>query len=107
MSDPQYTRRDALRLTAVSGLLTVGAAPDDDDMLKKDRQFVLAAGMTEAEADCWEHAARAAGEFFELPELHPMDRAEVASAIHVLQNKLLSRPTYRKYLDEARKGAGK
>jgi len=95
MGNPQYTRRDALRLTAVPGLLAVGAAPDDDDMLKKDRQFVLAAGMTEAEADCWEYAARAAGKFFELPELHPMDRAEVASAIHVLQNKLLSRPTYR------------
>src|SRR5262245_35064504 len=107
MGDPHYTRREALRLTAVPGLLAASAVPADDDALKKDRQYVLAAGMTEAAADCWEYAARAAGKFFELPELHPMDKAEVASAIHVLQNKLLGRPTYRTYLEEAKKGAGK
>lgn len=63
-----------------------------------DRVAVLAAGMTEQEADCWEWTAKAAGAFFELPELHPMDASEVASAIHIIQNKLLSRPTYRNYL---------
>ena len=26
-----------------------------------------------------------------------MDKQEIATAIHVIQNKLLSRPTYRKY----------
>jgi hypothetical protein len=57
--------------------------------------------MTGAEADCWELAARLAGQFLALPQLHPMDQQEVAQAIHVIQNKLLGRPTYRKYLQLA------
>jgi len=67
---------------------------------------VIASGLTEGEADCWELAARTAGAFFALPELHPMDKQEVANAIHVIQNKLLSRPTYRTYLETARKARG-
>ncbi len=58
--------------------------------------------MTEREADCWELAAKTAGAFFDLPELHPMDKQEIASAIHIVQNKLLSRPTYRAYLEKAK-----
>jgi hypothetical protein len=50
--------------------------------------------------------APAAGKFFALPKLHPMGAQEVASAIHVIQYKLHSRPTYRRYLDMA-KGQGK
>lgn len=72
---------------------------DKNQTDSKDRQAVIAAGFTEAEADCWAATAHAAATFFELPELHPMDKSEVASAIHIIQNKLLSRPTYRKYLD--------
>jgi hypothetical protein len=64
---------------------------------KLDRQRVIASGMTEAEAECWEAVAEAASKFFRLPKLHPMDDDEVARAIHIIQNKLLSRPTYRKY----------
>lgn len=71
-----------------------------------DRDFVMGAGMTAEEADCWAATAEAAGKFFELPELHPMDRQEVASAIHIIQNKLLSRPTYRKYLELAKAARG-
>ena len=62
-----------------------------------ERGLVIQSGLTEAEADCWVAVAQAAGKFFDLPELHPMDEQEVAQAIHVIQNKLLSRPTYRKY----------
>ena len=62
----------------------------------------MGAGMTEAEAECWSLAAKAAGAFFALPELHPMDKQEIAQAIHIVQNKLLSRPTYRKYLELAK-----
>ena len=58
--------------------------------------------MTEAEADCWQAVAEAAGKFFDLPKLHPMDAQEVASAIHIIQHKLLSRPTYRRYLEMAK-----
>lgn len=63
-----------------------------------DHLAVTEAGLTEAEAECWAKVAEAAGAFFQLPELHPLDKAEVATAVHVIQNKLLGRPTYRKYL---------
>jgi hypothetical protein len=72
------------------------------DKKPQDRDFVIAAGMTEKEADCWELIAKAAGAFFDLPEMHPMDKGEIATAIHIVQNKLLSRPTYRKYLETAK-----
>ena len=58
--------------------------------------------MTEAEADCWAATAEAAGKFFALPKLHVMDDHEVAHAIHVIQHKLLARPTYRRYLELAK-----
>jgi hypothetical protein len=105
----EMKRRQALRGAAFVGLGFVGAddgaagadapqerAPDTD------RGRVIAAGMTEAEAECWELAAKTAGRYFDLPELHPMDRQEIASAIHIIQNKLLSRPTYRRYLELAK-----
>jgi hypothetical protein len=112
----EMTRRGAISYTAAAGLIgalatsTSAPAADDravDEQLKADRTFVLGAGMTEAEADCWEMAARTAGKYFALPELHPMDRQEIATAIHVIQNKLLSRPTYRRYLELAKKGTAK
>lgn len=106
-------RRDLLALSALSlaGALTASEAsaqeeatkkPVDQKPAPKDRDFVIAAGMTEKEADCWELAAKTAGAFFDLPEMHPMDKAEISTAIHVIQNKLLSRPTYRKYLENAK-----
>ena len=93
-------------LASTSAVLTTGVSessanepnwtPVQDE--NQDREFVMKAGMTEKEADCWEKVAQAAGAFFALPELHSMDDHEVASAIHVIQHKLLARPTYRKYL---------
>lgn len=105
------TRREALlgALAASTGAaapLAIAAQQDEANKDSPDRQSILAAGMTEAEADCWQKTAEAAGAFFALPELHPMDQQEVATAIHVLQNKLLSRPTYRTYLAEAKRRAG-
>jgi len=109
------TRRGALALAATAGAAIWGAAhanpPDDsgkaktamtDKDLALDRERVLACGMTAAEADCWQAVAVAAGKFFELPKLHPMDDHEVAHAIHVIQHKLLSRPAYRHYLELAK-----
>jgi len=112
------TRRRALKMatlgiaaSAVEPALDPGqaAATEDEarpanDAPKTDRDFVIAAGMTEGEADCWAAAADCAGKFFALPELHPMDNQEIAQAIHVIQNKLLSRPTYRAYLKNAKGG---
>lgn len=101
------SRRTLLQsVPAVALLAAAGQAEADDKKKKTDRDFVLDAGMTPEEADCWELAAQCAGKFFELPKMHPMDTQEVATAIHVIQNKLLSRPTYRKYLENA-KAAGK
>ena len=106
-------RRDALLASAALAATALPAQAVQEPSPKKkkadntsgaDRKRVIAAGMTEAEADCWAAIAEAAGKFFALPELHPMDRGEVASAIHIVQNKLLSRPTYRKYLEIAKKG---
>ena len=103
------------RRTALAGVLTsatvatgltegknsgVGYPTVQDE--NQDRDFVMKAGLTEEEADCWEKIAAAAGAFFALPELHSMDDHEVASAIHVVQHKLLARPTYRKYLEIAK-----
>jgi hypothetical protein len=109
------TRRGALALAATAGAALWGAAyanpVDDKDRPKTamtdkdralDRERVLACGLTAAEADCWDAVGVAAGKFFELPKLHPMDDHEVAHAIHVLQHKLLSRPAYRRYLELAR-----
>ncbi|HKB02413.1 MAG TPA: twin-arginine translocation signal domain-containing protein [Gemmataceae bacterium] len=107
------TRRDALKLAAAVGVVAaVGAATTAtaDEIPKPaqtDRDRVIAAGLTEAEADCWEVTAQAAGKFFALPELHPSDKHEVAQAIHIIQHKLLSRPTYRKYLELSKAAAGK
>jgi hypothetical protein len=97
-------RRDALQRAAGTGVLAALAPQAQaelgkDEQRKLDRKSVLAAGLTEAEADCWELAAELAGKLFELPQLHPMDRQEIATAIHVVQYRLLSRPTYRKYKD--------
>lgn len=88
--------------TRADGKSGAGGRAMDAKAVQTDRDFVIAAGMTEAEADCWETIARAAGQFFDLPEQHPMDAQEMASAIHIVQNKLLSRPTYRKYLELAK-----
>jgi hypothetical protein len=103
----ELTRRGALQLGAGLGLAAaVGPAPAAEDADKKpkstDRDRVLACGLTADEADCWQLAADLAGKFFELPKLHPMDAQEVATAIHVIQHKLLSRPTYRRYLELAK-----
>jgi len=106
------TRRGALALAATAGVAALAAADEKKDEKPKeeepkkamtdkdralDRERVIACGMTEAEADCWVVVAKAAGQFFDLPKLHPMDDHEVAHAIHIIQHKLLSRPAYRRY----------
>ncbi|RZS40757.1 hypothetical protein EV193_10370 [Herbihabitans rhizosphaerae] len=63
----------------------------------KDRARVLEVGFTEDEADAWLLVNRAAAKVLSLPELHPSDRADWADAIHTLQNRLMLRPTYKKY----------
>ena len=102
--------KDLTRPAAMAALATGGTAAfaaADDKAASADRKFVLEAGLTDAEADCWAAAADAAGKFFALPKLHVMDDHEVAHAIHVIQNKLLARPTYRKYLELAKAAAEK
>jgi hypothetical protein len=110
----ELTRRDAIQRSAGAGLLaTLGPGAMQEpppaegekapaEVPKTERGRVLAVGMTEGEADCWELAANLAGKYFALPELHPTDRQEVATAIHIIQNKLLGRPTYRRYLEGAK-----
>lgn len=90
-----YTRRDAERELA-AGTAIRGQTPDTE------RERVMSLGFTEDEAECRMLAASVAGTFFSLPDLHEMDDHEVAHAIHVVQSKLLARPTYRRYLELAR-----
>lgn len=77
---------------------TSKATEDSKSKPSPDRKAIMTAGLNDKEADCWELAAKTAAAFFALEEQHPTDRSEVATAIHVIQNKLLSRPTYRSYL---------
>lgn len=88
--------------TAIAG---PGESQEQTDQKSADETYVIAAGMTDDEAKSWRLIAEAAAAFFALPEIHSMDKHEVASAVHVIQNKLLSRPTYRKYLEIAKAGA--
>jgi len=96
-------RRQALALGATAGaaaLLPTHVAPaQDQDRWAVEREKVRDSGMTDAEADCWVKVAQAAGAMLALPKLHVMDEQEIADAVHVLQWKLLSRPTYRRYLE--------
>lgn len=118
------TRRAALRSAGVAGLTAAGvaapgiAAADDKPQPKpappvppgpgparwtefelKDRRAVLAAGLSEAEADAWLLMNRAGAKLLALPSQHPSDLPDMVDAIHVIQNKLLARASYRKYLD--------
>ena len=99
----EISRREVVGAAAVAGALALAGRaagedkPKDTFDEKAERRHVTACGLTEAEADCWVAVAVAAGKFFELPKLHPMDDHEVAQAIHIIQHKLLSRPAYRKY----------
>ena len=91
-------------INAVSAKTQQRSDEEKQDGLTDDQKYVMEAGMTEEESECWKKIAEAAGAFFALPELHPMDKQEVATAVHVIQNKLLGRPTYRKYLKLAKAG---
>lgn len=99
-------RRDAMKLVvAGTPMAALGALHADEmpDALPLDRQAVLAAGMTEAEADCWELAADLAGRMLALPSDHPMQEHEIAHELHAIQNRLLARVTYRNYIEHAKR----
>jgi hypothetical protein len=105
------TRRAAIGATAGFGAAAIasclptaagqeppaGATESQESVAALDRKRVLECGFTEAEADCWQQLNQTAAMFFALPKLHAMDDHELAHAIHVLQYRLMSRPTYRQY----------
>jgi len=101
----ELNRRKVLELGLGLGLAAQAATAEEpkagQDKKPKltDRDAVILAGMTAAEADCWQLSGELAGKFFTLPKMYPMDAQEVAMVIHIIQNKLLSRPTYRRYLE--------
>lgn len=102
----QINRRTALAgALAVAGTASAAQEEKQEPGMTRDQGYVMAAGMTKAEAKAWKLIAEAAGAFFALPEVHPSDAKEVEAAVHIIQNKLLSRPTYRKYLELAKAGA--
>ncbi|MEM7454753.1 MAG: hypothetical protein AAF456_10425 [Planctomycetota bacterium] len=97
------TRRAALKATLLAGTVLPGfmGANNDGVDLQQEEELALAAGMTAEEAACWRKLAEAASMFLQLPAQHGMDTDEAVSAFHVIQNKLLARPTYRKYVEAA------
>lgn len=104
---PAVNRREMLKTAALASgaafQCPTGMRCDmDSKEVAMDRKHVLAAGFTDAEADCWEALADVAGKYLDLPVLHKGDQEEDAKAIHFLQFRLMSRPTYRKYLEAAR-----
>jgi hypothetical protein len=58
--------------------------PDDDDPL-------LELGMTREEVELWYDIANVAGRMRRLPEQHPMERGEMVTEFHAIQNRLLAR----------------
>ncbi|GIG68414.1 hypothetical protein [Phytomonospora endophytica] len=78
----------------------VPSLPGWTEAERTDYRHIRAAGFTPEEAVCWLLTARAGGAFFGLPVQHPSEIPEVVTAIHEIQNKLLSRPTYRIYRDQ-------
>ena len=111
----EISRRQAVGVAAAAGALAVAIATEAPAAEAADekpraideraeRQRALACGLTEAEADCWVLVGKAASKFFELPKLHPTDDHETMHALHALQNKLLSRPAYRRYLELTKGG---
>jgi hypothetical protein len=66
-----------------------------------ERGRALAVGLTGQEAECWELTGTLAGRLYHLPTLHETDWHDLAHAIHIIQNKLMARPAYRKYLQLA------
>ena len=103
----EISRREATGVAVLAGVVAMAglsnrAAASDGQSNSEleeqaERQRVIACGLNEAEADCWVLVSQAAAKFFELPQLHEMDDHEVAHAVHVVQQKLLSRPVYRRY----------
>ena len=64
------------------------------------------AGMTDDEVRAMSLTVDCANEIFDLPKLHPMDDEEFCHAIHVVQEKLLARPSMRAMQGAAEKGHG-
>lgn len=105
------TRRKALACAAAAATVVAPAvaqaqAPNENcdsdpeaGQWAAERARVMQLGFTADEAACWEYIAKAADRFFKLPVLGNMDSHEIAEATHVFQNKLLSRPIYRQYVE--------
>ena len=65
-----------------------------------DDYKAMACGMTKAESDCFLLTGQVMNSFSRLPPLHQADVVDVCNAIHVIQNILMSRPFYRKYMEK-------
>ena len=63
-----------------------------------ERERAVSVGLTEQEAECWELAGTLASRLYRLPTLHDTDWHDMVHAIHIIQDKLLARPAYWKYL---------
>ena len=109
----ESSRRDILA-TAIGATLIAGAprafAQEESDEVAEQMRAVRAAGFTSEETECWNLCADLAGKYASLERIHATDAQhqadwhEVAHAIHVVQTRLLARPTYRKYVEAIKSG---
>lgn len=61
----------------------------------RSRHRLVEYGMTEQEIELWYDLGTLAGQFYELPTLHPTEWNETAAELHRLQDRLLARPGLR------------
>lgn len=101
----EWSRRDVIKVATATGLATAAVAVLAEsaeaqlpaDRLAQEQAVVQRCGLTASESDCWVLTAQLADTVLKLPDMTQEDRQELTTAIHLIQNKLLSRPTVRRY----------
>jgi hypothetical protein len=86
------TRREVLKLAGIASPLAFAQKmADASDAEKFDRDRMIAAGFTAAQADCMALAVNLKEKLSNLPILHAMDEHELSHAIHQIQYRILAR----------------
>ena len=67
----------------------------------RPRDFEKIPMLTDDENAALAVSAELASAFYSLPVLHPLDQPEFTTAIHVIQNMILSRAAYRQHKETA------
>lgn len=104
----ECSRRDVMKTATTAGLASAAVAllateevaanaqfPNDE--LARERAIIQRCGLTAQEANSWVLIARLASDMLKIPGFTQEDHQQITQAIQLLQNKLLSQPTKRRY----------